>query len=140
MEPIMSETIITKICTKCKTAKSTSDFFRNKNTKDGFHPNCKICCNFSNRKYVQSEHGKKKRLEYTRIYIAENRDKARVRVRIYNAIRGKKITKPQKCSNCGGSGKRIEAHHHKGYDEAHWFDIVWLCAKCHKLADRIKQN
>lgn len=32
---------------------------------------------------------------------------------------------------------RVEAHHHKGYDEDHWLDVVWLCRSCHVLAEEL---
>lgn len=34
------------------------------------------------------------------------------------------------CEICGTTLK-VEAHHHKGYDLAHWFDVRWLCRKHH---------
>lgn len=33
----------TKVCTKCEKRKVISKFYRNKNTKDGFHAACKTC-------------------------------------------------------------------------------------------------
>ncbi len=35
----------TKICTKCKTEKDTTDFFARTKAKDGLNSACKSCCN-----------------------------------------------------------------------------------------------
>lgn len=37
---------------------------------------------------------------------------------------------PQPCKMCG-SGENVHAHHHNGYDPAHWLDVEWLCRWCH---------
>jgi hypothetical protein len=54
------------------------------------------------------------------------------------AIRDGRLCVPEECESCGSSGPaRIEAHHHQGYDEAHWLDVIWLCHSCHMRADGI---
>jgi hypothetical protein len=55
---------------------------------------------------------------------------------VYQSIRNGRLVKPSECSLCGSS-QRIQAHHHKGYDRAHWQDVVWLCRACH-IAEDIK--
>ena len=45
------------------------------------------------------------------------------------------ITKPNACAMCN-SVARLHAHHGRGYDKAHWLDVDWLCAPCHKVAHR----
>ena len=67
------------------------------------------------------------------------RNKARNAVSV--ALREGKLT-PGFCSVCGLEPKkvngrqRIQAHHHRGYDEDYWLDIVWLCRPCHALVHR----
>lgn len=41
-----------------------------------------------------------------------------------------KIVRPDLCEKCGRFGA-VEGHHHHGYDRAHWYDVAWLCRKCH---------
>jgi len=50
----MSETIVTKRCSKCKQAKSISEFHKNRSKKDGFHHYCKVCT----KAYQKSEKGR----------------------------------------------------------------------------------
>lgn len=58
-----------KHCPTCKTDKSTIEFYKKKDTKDGFRSQCKEC----EKKYKQlnSEHFK----EYRKKYVLENKDK-----------------------------------------------------------------
>jgi predicted HNH restriction endonuclease len=67
-------------------------------------------------------------------------DRARARLAVTHAIAaGRIVVGP--CSACELEPKkvngrqRIEAHHHKGYDEEHWLDVVWLCRPCHREVD-----
>ncbi len=41
------------------------------------------------------------------------------------------LSKPRACPECGRE-TRMEAHHHLGYELAHWFDVIWVCSTCHK--------
>lgn len=68
------------------------------------------------------------------------------RVRLGHAVRSGKVHKPAECSRCGKAPKpeadgrsALHGHHHKGYDEAHWFDVIWLCRKCHSEEDRAER-
>ncbi len=54
---------------------------------------------------------------------------------VSRAIREGIIERPRRCTVCGKEEKP-EAHHHKGYDKEHRFDVVWLCKKCHASAHR----
>ena len=47
-----------KQCPKCKLFKSTSDFYKDKNRKDGLYFYCKQCHNLNVKKYHQSDKGK----------------------------------------------------------------------------------
>jgi hypothetical protein len=39
-----------KTCSQCKIVKSSDQFFKHKQTKDGLHSWCKACCNIGNQK------------------------------------------------------------------------------------------
>lgn len=63
------------------------------------------------------------------------------------AIRRGDIARPSKCDRCGqdpGVGKggrtKIRAHHHNGYDPAHWFDVEWVCDRCDMRAEGAKRR
>lgn len=45
------------------------------------------------------------------------------------------VVKSTSCSKCGETveSKRLDGHHHNGYDETHWLDVVWLCKNCHGI-------
>lgn len=45
------------------------------------------------------------------------------------------IVKPNACQMCNNVA-RLHGHHGRGYDKAHWLDVDWLCAPCHKVAHR----
>lgn len=50
-----------------------------------------------------------------------------------NALRAGTLLKAALCEMCK-KDKRLEAHHHNGYDKAHWYDVMWLCKFCHMEA------
>lgn len=59
----------TKICTKCKIEKSTNEFIKDKNKKDGYYSSCKDC----RKEYLKNN--KEKRYQYNKEYWKQNRDK-----------------------------------------------------------------
>lgn len=55
----------------------------------------------------------------------------RARSEVYRAIQ-KGILTREPCQRCGLDNLRlIHAHHHNGYEPAHWLDVIWLCRACH---------
>ena len=57
---------------------------------------------------------------------------------LHDEIKAGRIQKANSfiCSNC--KIKQAEQyHHHKGYAKENWLDVVPLCIKCHKLADKL---
>jgi len=64
-----------------------------------------------------------------------NPEKVKAQNALNYQIRIGKIVRPSKCSICGDGG-RIESHHHKGYAREHWFDVQWVCTRCHKRIQR----
>lgn len=58
---------------------------------------------------------------------ARDPNRFRARLAVARAVkRGDLVRQP-----CGCGSKKVEAHHHKGYAEQHWLDVVWLCKRCH---------
>jgi hypothetical protein len=66
----------------------------------------------------------------SRVYAADptNTMKIRARNEVNKAVqRGDLARLP--CASCGAT--KADAHHHAGYDEANWFNVEWLCRRCH---------
>ena len=77
--------------------------------------------------------------EYSKHYrtTSEGRLKERARSAVNMAIQRGDLVRPEECSRCEKKpGKArdgrslIRAHHHNGYDKAHWLDVEWVCASC----------
>lgn len=64
-------------------------------------------------------------------YRSENKDKILAQNRLNYRIRSGTIIRPTICELCNRANNNIDAHHHNGYDEAHWYDVMWLCRRCH---------
>jgi hypothetical protein len=85
-------------------------------------------------RYEKSVAGKTARALTVKNGRARHPMRHRARDALNSAIRYGKLTKPSSCSSCGRSelsGRQLHGHHHRGYDEAHWLDVVWLCRSCH---------
>jgi len=67
--------------------------------------------------------------ERARVWRFKNKEKVSAHNKLNYAVRKGRIIKPTECSECGATPRKIEAHHHNGYD--HPFDVVWLCTRCH---------
>ncbi len=78
-----------KICSKCKIEKDVSEFYKGKNTKDGYQSQCKSCRSAWQKAYRQTDVGKAKKKEdskkerqterskkYQREYRQNNKDTA----------------------------------------------------------------
>lgn len=73
----------------------------------------------------------------TRDVVIDQRKKARRAVN--RAVRNKMLIRPEICELCGikpgraRNGKAlIDAHHHAGYNEENWLNIIWVCQSCHQ--------
>ena len=45
------------------------------------------------------------------------------------------LIRPETCERCG-SGAKLHAHHHNGYEREHWIDVQYLCSPCHRTVHR----
>jgi NUMOD3 motif-containing protein len=54
---------------------------------------------------------------------------------LHKALYAGTIVRPQLCESCGKPPAKgvLDGHHHRGYDDAHLLDVVWLCRSCHQL-------
>jgi transposase-like protein len=62
-------------------------------------------------------------------WTQKNENKRKASSTVNNAIRDKKLTKPNKCECCKKQKTRIEGHHH---DYSKPMDVMWLCSSCHR--------
>lgn len=85
--------------------------------------------------YLQTEKGKETHRKASERYRAKYKAKCRARKAVNYAVEKGQIlpVKTQMCVECGKPAQ--EYHHHKGYDQEHWFDVIPLCAMCHRALD-----
>ncbi len=137
-----------KTCSKCKKLLSFSSFHKNAAMCDGLDHYCRLCRNaFKRRFYIK--HRKEIRANYSKYrkssagLEAAKRDRTKhplqivSRRRIRDALSRGEIIKPLHCQNCQEFAY-VESHHYKGYAAEYALDVVWLCRKCHVLAEKLK--
>lgn len=61
----------------------------------------------------------------------EQRNKNMARRAVAKGLKYGTLIKPEACSYPGCKSNKLQAHHHKGYDEEFWTDVQWVCAKHH---------
>jgi len=152
----MSETIITKRCTRCKQIKPLSEFYKDKSYKDGCQASCKTCRKIQGRKQGQTP----KRKAYLKAYQGKWGKTEQGKMSILNAVKRYQIRHPARhkarqtvrqavkegrlprlsslqCSHCD---KPAQDYHHPSYLPEHWLDVVPVCFDCHKtIHKQIKQ-
>lgn len=80
-----------------------------------------------NRQRNMSPEQRRKRNESRKKWIIENQNKKAAQTILGNAVRDKRIQKPDICSRCGLKGK-IHGHHE---DYSFPLSVKWLCPLCH---------
>lgn len=65
-------------------------------------------------------------------YRENNLEKAAAHARVHRAVKSGLLIKPKKCEDCEKEAE-LQGHHHNGYEEESYLDIVWLCVPCHNL-------
>lgn len=145
-----------KRCCKCKEIKHITEFQLNKSNKDGYQKRCKKCRSEHLKTHPRFEYLKqwyqdnkdiqiKKNSEYRKTekwkiankkgnekYVKNNPNKKKAHTLISNSVKLGKIPniKTLTCSVC--KNKQAEHyHHHKGYEEKHWLDVIPVCKVCH---------
>lgn len=90
------------------------------------------------RKTKDSEPRKSARRDYMRwLYNTDPiyRIKAKARSLVAHALKSGKLTRPDRCEQCGRVGE-VEGHHYAGYwPRSTWLMLRWLCLPCHVAAD-----
>lgn len=127
-----------KVCSKCCSEKTTSEFYKNPRYSDGYQGVCRECQNKRMReletsgardevvkRYRQSEKGRATKVKNQADYAARHPKKCKVHKIVGRAIKAGKIERGD-CMVCGAANAHA---HHDDYDKP--FDIKWLCHKHH---------
>ena len=129
-----------KYCKQCKTEKPLTDFY--KYNENSYFGKCKECVksNVKNNYRKNIDHYKEyelkrnstdKRKEQQKKYsikrVIENPIQRAANIMVGNAIRDKKLIRPDNCSNCGILC--VPDGHHDDY--AYPLSVTWLCRQCH---------
>jgi hypothetical protein len=133
----------TKICKSCNEQKPLDSFCKNKRKKDGLDCYCLDCTRkmrqspewksshkIAVRNYRKTQGGK--RASHKQYLKVKHTIKRKARYFLNNAINAGKLPRVKylKCAFCSKTAQ--EYHHHKGYDEVHWLDVIPVCKDCHK--------
>jgi cytochrome c553 len=131
----------------CKEEKDQSEYYKRSSSTTGFYRHCKDCHHkIVNKNYKDnSEKYLSQKREYHRAnthvltrssmkYYNKNPEKLLAHNELKKAIKDGFIVRRYNCEVCGSEGRgsksKIHAHHD---DYSKPLDVVWLCAKCHKM-------
>ena len=136
-----------RICSVCKEEKNLEDFYRNKIEKLGREYRCKLCSAKKCKRYFEKKinqdpdyykkealRNRENSLKWRKKTHFSNKKKIYARSYIGRMIEEGKLIRPEYCSECKCNG--IIQAHHEDYDKPS--EIVWLCTKCHKQADKAR--
>lgn len=143
----MTETIITRRCTKCKQIKPSFEFHKDYTRKDGFRYICKTCQKIYDSNYLQTEKGAVVNRKHVRKFYKTEKGKAnnkryriqhperfKARDAVSCAIKTGKLLHPDtfQCS----CGVQAQEYHHPSYEPNHQLDVVPICFECHNRIHR----
>ena len=145
-----------KICFKCNESQPLTEFYKHSGMADGHLNKCKSCAKKDTKEnilknhdyyieydrnranlphriagrlaYSQTEIGKEVARKAKTKWAESNVIKRSASHIIGNAVRDKKIVKPDNCEVCHVVHHRIHGHHD---DYAYPMSVRWLCPKCH---------
>lgn len=144
-----------KQCFKCLEVKPLSCFYKHKQMADGHLNKCKECnkkdvsanyrqnidhykkyeksrANLEHRvraraDYAKTESGKKAKKTASENFRKNHPVQYAANIMVGNAIRDKKLIRPNNCSNCGI--ECVPDGHHNDY--AYPLSVTWFCQQCH---------
>jgi len=137
-----------KICFKCNTSKSLTEFYKHPQMADGHLNKCIECAKIDVRKnyrkfrsdkqiydQIRNQRTSRKlaRLDHQRRRRANHPEKMRAYNMVARALRNGSLVKPP-CEVCGEL--KVQAHHHD-YNKP--LDVRWLCFKCHREVEHGQQ-
>ena len=72
---------------------------------------------------------------YEKKYRKNNPLKVKARSKIRTEVKSGRIPHPYDCICAVCKNLAKEYHHHKGYEEPYWLDVIPVCLKCHKVIE-----
>ncbi len=151
---------LSKACSQCGQTKPLDHFNRCTRSKDGRRAECQDCQRRDYHRYYANGGREKarqlafasreRRLKRWHEYAATSAGKAAIKraaerrrydpatapahMAVYRAIKSGRLVKSQICQVCNRV-RPVEAHHHNGYDEEHYLDVIFACRECHDMLD-----
>lgn len=131
-----------KKCIRCKSIKEEVEFNKNKQNLDGLSSWCRVC---RHDRYIETkdrvleqgkewfDNNKEKANARSRNWRSRNKEKIRAEWKVKEAIRQKKLIRPEACSICDSVNKNIQGHHP---DYSKPLEVIWVCPECHWKLDR----
>lgn len=134
-----------KRCPECRETKTIDNFSFDRSRKDGRRPWCKTCVKTyhdnhlddfakNNKKYSQTEGGKKIIANIAKIQRKKYPEKAQARDFVNHSISAGKILPAHSftCFVCNKNQAK-DYHHINGYSRENWLNVVPACRACHKI-------
>ena len=135
-----------KTCSKCKTPRPITDFYKDRSQPTGHHYHCKFCKrdnnlrwsrenrNHVNQKQKESRERRptapERAREKQRLHWELRTENASANGKLRRAVRLGRIEKPDNCSACGDAMPTRALHgHHEDYAKP--LEVEWLCYSCH---------
>lgn len=140
-----------KTCFKCHRELPLTDFYKHPMMGDGHLGKCKDCTRDDvtenriknigrirqyDRQRAQLPHRRASINRVAQEWIARFPARHRAHNKLNNAVRDRRIAKPDRCQRCQAMG-RIEAHH---ADYSKPFDVEWVCKPCHYTLDELRRQ
>lgn len=117
-----------KQCSKCEEVKPEIEFYRQSASPDGLQRWCKQCSIASRKTWGRAN--PRQRQQHKQHGHERNPDQARAWWAVRNALATGRITKPNRCRDCGGEFEKHLIHgHHPNYSKP--LEVEWLCGPCH---------
>jgi hypothetical protein len=132
-----------KQCKRCEQWLPLSAFYTHSAMSDGYLGFCKECTKRRIRRHRENNLDRIRAYDRQRAKLPHRtelskkrimREKAlyperyKARTAVSNAVRDKRIEKPEKCVQCGNAHNYLSAHHE---DYSRPLDVIWLCPPCH---------
>lgn len=127
-----------KSCFKCGEVKHLSEFYKHPQMLDGHVNKCKECNKADVRANRQKNsdyyreydraRGNRQSSDYRRNYRNTHPMKYAAHNLVCSAVRDGRLSRPDRCQECGIQSKNIHGHHN---DYAKPLEVRWLCPVCH---------
>lgn len=139
-----------KQCFKCERALPLSNFYKHPRMADGHLGKCKECTKadvtlnrdknleyyqaYDRKRWSDNEGRRAASQANVKRFRQENPEKYKAHRLVSAELRAGRLTKPDRCEDCGSKHKQIGGHHE---DYSKPLEVVWLCPACHGLRHRM---